>query len=439
MLPLLILLSLPSGALQGIGVSLIIATVWAALFYLFASFTQAPSHKAIANEELAALLLTIFIIFFWLSFDYFLQDAVAALVNISQSSVNQQTGYQGLPLAHINLALLQLEVFLNELVSLYLRLSLIDFFLGFMSTLSFNIGTLPGGIGFFSLHISPYGGLGLISSALTSIVDGVGLLALATWGKILFLLFAKNVIPLIFLPLGILMRAFPFTRTTGSTIIAVAFAIYFVYPLAVMLSFHAIFDVYGLKFDYNYIEQASPFTKQMSDTDISTMVGDIAKGDKDIQQGRSGQPSGMYSDPHGAEAKQTAENACGITSSDSSITKAIKYMLCAVDKLIKATSSYVPVIGDFIKTVWDTAKQMLNYSGGFLSFLFSPTGGILFPASMTLGWYVYLTTQIAKTAELFVVTTISSVLEIMIVITAYRNISMLIGGEAELPGLSKLV
>ena len=46
------------------------------------------------------------------------------------------------------------------------------------------------------------------------------------------------------LPLGLVMRAFPFFRATGSSIIALSFALYFVLPFAIILSNYLIFDIY---------------------------------------------------------------------------------------------------------------------------------------------------------------------------------------------------
>lgn len=353
---------------------------------------------------------------------------INALVSIPTTT---GASFQGLSTAHLDLAAIQLSVFQSQLTSLYLRLSLIDFFIGFLSTIGFNLGTLPGGIGFFSLYIAPYGGFGLISNALTKIIDGVMLIGLTTWSKQMLIILAKTTIPLIFLPLGLVMRAIPFTRTTGSTIIAVCFALYFVYPLAVSLSFYMIFDIYHLEFDRTYIESVSPFKTQMNDVDINNFVGAITKNDENLQN-VGGENKGEV------VAKSIAE-ACGIQQTDGIITTAAKYLLCAADKIVNAvvnaTSSTLPAVSNVILTVWNAMKEMITYSGSF----FSSMGSILLPVGMTLGAYTFLTDIITKSAELFVAVIVATVLEIMITVTMYRNIALLIGGEAELPGLSKLV
>jgi len=415
-----------------IGVAFSLGIVIAVLFRLVAAITQHPEHKALANEELAAVLFSAFIIAFWVGMDTFLQNLINALVNMPMVT---GVPFQGLPTAHLDLAAVQLSVFQSELMSLYLRLSLIDFFIGFLSTLGFNLGTLPGGIGFFSLYIAPYGGFGLISNALAKIIDGVMLLGLTTWSKQMLIILAKTAIPLIFLPLGLIMRAIPFTRTTGSTIIAVCFAIYFVYPLAVSLSFYLLFDVYHLEFDKTYIESVSPFKTQMNDTDITTLVKDTQTNDQNLQEK-------IGTDNKGGVVEGSISQACGINPNDGLTTKAAKYLLCGVDKImsgvVSATKTTLPGVSNAIETAWNAMKAMITYSGGFFSWLFGK-GSILFPVGMTLGAYTFLTDIVAKSAELFVAVTVTTVLEIMITVTMYRNIALLIGGEAELPGLSKLV
>lgn len=424
----ILLFTMPPQAWPMISVAFGLGIAVAILFRLVAAITQHPEHKALANEELAAVLFSAFIIAFWVGMDAFLQNLINALVSIPTTT---GASFQGLSTAHLDLAAIQLSVFQSQLTSLYLRLSLIDFFIGFLSTIGFNLGTLPGSIGFFSLYIAPYGGFGLISNALTKIIDGVMLIGLTTWSKQMLIILAKTTIPLIFLPLGLVMRAIPFTRTTGSTIIAVCFALYFVYPLAVSLSFYMIFDIYHLEFDRTYIESVSPFKTQMNDVDINNFVGAITKNDENLQN-VGGENKGEV------VAKSIAE-ACGIQQTDGIITTAAKYLLCAADKIVNAvvnaTSSTLPAVSNVILTVWNAMKEMITYSGSF----FSSMGSILLPVGMTLGAYTFLTDIITKSAELFVAVIVATVLEIMITVTMYRNIALLIGGEAELPGLSKLV
>lgn len=419
----LILLSLPEGAWPIIGVSLMLGVVLAALFQIVAAFLQSPRMKAVANEELAALLFTIVIIGFWLASDAFLNGIVEGIMGVSHSE-QEWSAMQGLPTGHVDVAILQTDIFLGQFMGLYLRLAILDVFVSFMSTLSFNLGMLPGGIGIFSVHIAPYVPLSLVSQALTKVVDAIGMLALAIWGKKMILIFAKTVVPLIFLPLGIILRSNPFSRTTGSSIIALGFALYFTLPIIIMISYYMVFDIYGLEMSYSYVKHATAFKTEMTNEEIGNwetgegMLGDIYASDAEI---RSQHESSLGESPG-----RVAESVCG--------GNWLERLLCSADKML----SGAPVIGgvyDVIKNVW---KKMLDYSGGWLRFLLGE-GSVLWPTSFIRAIYVALIDIVAKTAELFVIVTITTIFEIMVTVTMYRNIALLIGGEAELAGITKLV
>ena len=128
-------------------------------------------------------------------------------------------------------------IMLSKLTSAYWSSMLNEMFLGFLSGLyiSFPI-PLPGEM--FRLDIStvPFGSLTLLNDIHTLIVDFVGMLWAAFAAQKLLLNFIEQSAIQVFLPLGLLMRALPFTRRTGSTIIAVAFAAYFVFPLSILVN-----------------------------------------------------------------------------------------------------------------------------------------------------------------------------------------------------------
>ncbi|MDO8339674.1 MAG: hypothetical protein Q7T16_03380 [Candidatus Burarchaeum sp.] len=78
---------------------------------------------------------------------------------------------------------------------------------------------------------------------LQPIMDNVNIaitmLASATWAsKLIYqlLLFAQDTMLKVFLPLGVLFRAFPMTRSIGGALIAIAIALYIALPAAVLIS-----------------------------------------------------------------------------------------------------------------------------------------------------------------------------------------------------------
>ena len=75
-----------------------------------------------------------------------------------------------------------------------------------------------------------------ILSGLGPLIYAVAVGLLATYAQRAMLTFAQNNMLTVFLPLGIMARSFPLTRKMGGTIIAMALALYFVYPLTLVLS-----------------------------------------------------------------------------------------------------------------------------------------------------------------------------------------------------------
>ncbi|MEM4360213.1 MAG: hypothetical protein QXT45_06755 [Candidatus Bilamarchaeaceae archaeon] len=427
MTPILLALMLPTGAWQMIGIGLGIAIVVAALFQLIAALFQSPQIKAIANEEIAALFFTMIIIWFWVTAEASLNFLAIAITSMYTGPTGSAE-LQGLTTAHLDMAIMKTEAFRTQLLSMYIRLVTIDVLVGFMSTLSFNLGTLPGGVGIFSLHIAPYVPLALISDALARVLDGIGLLAMTMWAKKMILFFSKVAIPLIFLPLGIICRAIPFSRSTGSSIIALSFALYFVFPLTILFSYYMIFDIYALKMDYHYAKFTTPFRTEISNNDINQMVSDMKQGDATIRA--------QHEESMSETSSKAAEEACcGPDANCGLIRKVIRKLLCGVDKIVnKVNEAGVPVIG----TIWETFKEMLRYSGGIFDMLFSE-GSILLPSGMLSGLYLTLIRVVSKTAEIFVIILLATILEIMITVTMYRNISLLIGGEPEIAGITKII
>jgi len=131
-------------------------------------------------------------------------------------------------------------IMLRKLTRGYQSLMLTEMFVGFLSGLNTNLllPTLLSPILSIDVGVSPFIGMTQILDIHTLIVDLVGSL----WGafaaqKVLLRFIEETALP-IFLPLGLMLRALPFSRKTGSTIIAVVFAAYFVYPISILINQH---------------------------------------------------------------------------------------------------------------------------------------------------------------------------------------------------------
>ena len=87
-------------------------------------------------------------------------------------------------------------------------------------------------------------GFGAILQGLSAPLYMVYFAIFANMAQDVLLHFAKNNMLKVFLPLGVLFRAFPLTRKIGGTVIAMALALYFVFPLSLAINVY-IFQLYA--------------------------------------------------------------------------------------------------------------------------------------------------------------------------------------------------
>ena len=80
---------------------------------------------------------------------------------------------------------------------------------------------------------------------------------------------------------------------------------------------------------------------------------------------------------------------------------------------------------------------MWGLNGDALSVIF--TGQMFLPTQSGAALFKFVVQEVTIIGTFVGLVTFTSVLELIISITMYRNIAMLIGGEVELIGLSKLV
>ncbi|VVC01540.1 Uncharacterised protein [uncultured archaeon] len=129
-------------------------------------------------------------------------------------------------------------VVLRKLSFGYISLMTTEMMVGFFSGLSTGIMIPIPSMPALRLDIGvvPWIGMMQINDIHTLIVDLVGQLWAAFAAQKLLLLFVEDTAIGVFLPFGLMLRAFPFSRKTGSTVIAVVFAAYFVYPTTILIN-----------------------------------------------------------------------------------------------------------------------------------------------------------------------------------------------------------
>jgi hypothetical protein len=314
----------------------------------------------------------------------------------------------------------------------FFSMQLNEMFIGFLSGFSANVN-LPKifaalGVG---VGIEPWAGLMPLVQFHTLLMDILSHLLFATVGEKMLLQFIEESVITVFLPFGLLMRAFPFSRKTGSTVIALVFATYFVFPISVLICAQL----------YEMI--ANP----QCDSGLKA-VDQPCQLDSDCCSGicRNNACTAQLTD---FKEYQSLFSVCGKTEKDTTAGQ------IASDK---------SALSDLFDNTLDTRKDMF-FNGSASSSKWTQTTQRLTEAKeeakrkseafakLTTGLAVSmvqpgivkhvvlasLETLIADIGHFMVFTMVSIVLEIVITMTLFKDFALLIGGEPRVFGITKLI
>jgi len=411
-----LLLFLPDSAKVAIALGMGLGVVVTAGYYMIAYVLQHPPIFAMAKEELSALIFSAILISFWLTAGLTLDPLVRGIfAPAAPSGFAQNAQASDLSSSHIQLALASLEILFQKLKEMYTSMYLFEALIGFLSTISFPLGAPIAGTAVISFSLMPFDGLNLLSNAHTVVVESIGQLMTVVWAKEFILIFARDAIPIIFLPLGLVFRAIPFLRTTGSSIIAICFAGYFILPLAILFSNFLIFDIYQPA-DFVYAPtQVGVYKTDLQESTVTTDISESRKQGSELIQ--------LFSSPGIAESATSSEECSG---------NPVAKSLCSAGVVI---SGVISGAWEFLKTVFKIWTFMMGFTGDFLSFWTNP----LLPSSASAGLYYFIIDSVVAHSQFLVLIVVTSVVEIIFTITMYRNIALIIGGELEIAGLTKLI
>jgi hypothetical protein len=106
--------------------------------------------------------------------------------------------------------------------------------------------------------------------------------------------------------------------------------------------------------------------------------------------------------------------------------------------------SFARGVWNFVAGVATAAKDIFLFMIGIFGEFTKNIVGIGWKATapsvgVTTGLYYFVMEEVVLVAQFVVLVLVCSVFEIILTVTMYRNISLLIGGEMDLIGLSKLV
>jgi hypothetical protein len=207
-----------------------------AIFYMAGNFLQSPQMIAMAKQEVLEFAHTLLIVAVFFSF-FLLASGIMGI---------EDTDTGGVFGTAMKYSMVMVQKITNDI-----------FWLGAFNTLIYMLYSAPLKLG-GALHQAIHFNLG---GVLKPLVDGIGTMAsllafaLTEWiVNLILLCFIKKYMLSIFLPIGILLKAFPQTRGGGNALIAISIAFFLVYPLMLVVNYQAYEYKYGLLAERSGVE-----------------------------------------------------------------------------------------------------------------------------------------------------------------------------------------
>ncbi len=272
-----------------------------------------------------------------------------------------------------------------------------------------------------NVGITPWVALGPLNQAHTILVDLIGTTYAAFTAQNMLLTFIEKAALPVFLPFGLMLRAFPFTRKTGSTIIAVVVAAYFIFPISILIN------------EQVWIMIASP-----SCSNGKAGVGDTCTSDAACC---SNNCRGGVCSPAVTDFKEY-QSIYSICSDKDKIDATLSEIAKAQDDrtleiyFTGNPSTTVPTqaegrLKDGLKAL---AAQHGAAAWAFTKSLLNPM-----PAQTAQTVFSEIEVLVVDAGQFALLGLIFTVMTVVLSLTMLKDIAMLIGGEPRIFGLSKLV
>ncbi len=376
-----------SVAMPFIAVAFGIHVLYAALHYMWGNFMNSPQAYARGKEEVLSLLRTIGIFV-----------SVIVLYNLI---------ILGLGIDFISLAKLSVKSFFWMLLDRYLEIMGFDFALGSISQTGIFV-FIQAEYGSIEIGGSPVVGLSNTLTVLHKTLEPLQYGLTLAAGRYALLDFAPAGM-LYLMPLGFFLRAFPFTRKTGSSIVALAITVFFVYPLSVLFTDYLVTAYESQKMISPTLPKNTLITTETDEEVFSDFVGYLGKN---VSQGQNDYiPPGETTSVSGSKG----------------LWDRFTQWLGNVFNIAAWVSNLSEGFANILRLAGSTLKMLVTFGTP----LTSPVGWVLPTLLISLKWVSIIAEQIAIIFTIFV-------LEITISITMYRNIAMLIGGELRIFGITKV-
>lgn len=371
--------------------AMLIGGAIAVFYYMLSKALASPQIEAFAKEEFSQWFINLFIVVLWLAVYGALGASISAVACGGAPACDQ-----------FSMAFFALDTIYWQIFSAYTSFLSIEFLVGFFSSVGFS---LPLGSPLLAIKwfgFSPLGGLGMLSNVVVNVVESVGMLLGLVVGREQLLSLFRDVVPKFLLPLGLLLRGLPFTRITGSSLIAISFAAFFIFPLSIILSHYMMFEV------------------QATHTYIPIVPT----------------PTGLCGLPE--DAGEFADAAAYLEDKNKEVGEYLAYSPESGVSYDSLRYKFTEFISSAAEGLGATTSNIFGFTGQWYTSL-NVVPALAKPTSFAYFFYYLVLNQLQVSARIAVMTAVSFVMEILITITGYRAIAAAIGGELEILGLTKVV
>ncbi|VVB65459.1 Uncharacterised protein [Candidatus Gugararchaeum adminiculabundum] len=403
-------------------IALAVSFITTALSFMFSDVLNSPELKAWAKNELNEALISGFLVI-----------SLLTLLTISSSLIQGMTGSND----HFALGREYLEFMHTRLRTLYYSMLWKDFYIGIISSMGMSVPVPEPGILNIGMQLQPLLGLMQINNALTLLLDSVAVMEVSIVAQQAILDFVRDYALLVFLPIGLTLRAFVLTRKVGSTLIAVAVAMALVYPLALYLNLQIIENTSMAPHQVNpyFYNESYKKGSVLTDTQKGVFGGlnlELSQSDSILK------PSDSC--PDGTSPVSTSDSIAGLRScfvkqvveydpynKNSGVNCDPSFYSCKLAAAYSNAKMFMKNI--YVKSV-TFFKTMYTFISNFMFFS---------PADYANMAYASLMTDLDPVMQLMVAAVLLPFLDIIIVVTFFRSISLTLGGEAQLFGMQKYV
>ncbi len=363
---------------------------------------------------------------------------------------------------HIKLADIALSSFASMLELAYIVMYSIDFVLVFFYGASLTLQFAEVGIG-PSITLMPLIGLDDIINLHNMLSNQLVLIIAMVYARKLLLEVAVAML-YVMLPIGLFLRFIPITRKTGSSIIALFLAVYYVFPLSVLFSDYIAYGPEGYRMiDYSSFSNAGylkPYFAQYVKSVVTrtpTSVGGIVDIGEAPDIGLEAQKNEFENDYNVMKetdqdaAKRSDEEILSgnaplstfsfttpITSTGGVMKSFIKKL--KLSTIIEAALGLLSLLAHKVLG-WAAKKSVI---GALAYFLLKVVPFIYLlikynPFVVTIDFMGLILRELFMIGQLYAVSLVALLLEITFTVTMYRQFGMLLGGEVTLLGLTKVI